>query len=335
MLHRLLGMLLILSSLLMAWLAMDFRHFADAPLEFPEHGLQYILEPGSSVNRLAADLKAVGMLENELYLRMLARWEGQASQLKAGEYQFTAGMSPRSMLNLIVAGKVISHTLTLVEGWTFRQVMEVVNQHDALVHTLEGLSDEEMMQRIGHAGEHPEGRFFPDTYHFPRGTTDIAFLQRAYNAMGRFLQFEWEKRDVGLPLKAPYDALILASIVERETGLSQERAQIAGVFVRRLQKRMKLQTDPTVIYGMGDAFDGNIRRRDLKTKTPYNTYTNHGLPPTPIAMPGADAIIATLHPAPGSALYFVARGDGGHQFSETLEKHNKAVRRYQLKNRIK
>ncbi len=329
--HRLLGMLIIISSLLFAWLAMDFRHFADSPLELPEQGIQYVLEPGSSVNRLAADLKAVGVLDNERYMRILARWEGQASQLKAGEYLFAAGMSPRDVLSLMVAGKVISHTLTLVEGWTFRQVMDAINQDNALSHTLYGLSDDEIMQRIGHAGEYPEGRFFPDTYHFPRGTTDVSFLQRAYNAMDRFLQFEWERRDAGLPLATPYDALILASIVERETGLSQERPEIAGVFIRRLQKKMRLQTDPTVIYGMGDAFDGNLRRRDLKTKTPYNTYTNHGLPPTPIAMPGADAIIAALHPAAGSTLYFVARGDGSHQFSETLAEHRKAVRRYQLK----
>jgi len=331
MLHRLVGILIISVSLLTAWIVMDFRHFAGSPLELPENGIQYILKPGGSVSTLATDLKALGVLDNTLYMRLLARWEGQASQLKAGEYLFTVGMSPRSVLSLIVAGKVVNHTLTLVEGWTFRQVMDAVNQNDVLIHTLNDLTDKEVMQRIGHEGEHPEGRFFPDTYYFPRGTTDISFLQRAYNAMDRFLQFEWERRDVGLPLKTPYDALILASIVERETGVPLERSEIAGVFIRRLQKRMRLQTDPTVIYGMGDAFDGNLRRRDLKTKTPYNTYTNYGLPPTPIAMPGADAIMAALHPAPGSSLYFVARGDGSHQFSETLEIHNKAVRKYQLK----
>ncbi len=333
MLHRLLGVLILVSSLLAAWLVMDFRHFADAPLAFPEQGTQYILEPGSSVNRLAADLNAAGVLKNERYMQILARWEGQASQLKAGEYLFTAGMSPRSVLNLIVAGKVVSHALTLVEGWTFRQLMQAVSQHEALTHTLGGLSDEEIMRRIGHAGEHPEGRFLSDTYHFPRGTTDTAFLQRAYNAMDRFVRSEWEKRDTGLPLASPYEALILASIIERETGLATERPEIAGVFIRRLQKKMRLQTDPTVIYGMGEAFDGNLRRRDLKTKTAYNTYTNHGLPPTPIAMPGADAIMAALHPASGSSLYFVARGDGSHQFSETLAEHNSAVRKYQLKKK--
>ncbi len=311
---------------------MDFQHFANSPLNLSKNGTYYMLEPGSSVTTLASDLKALGVLKKQFYFRMLARWEGQASQLKAGEYLLTADMTPRTLLNLIVAGRVVNHTLTLVEGWTFRQVMQAVNQNDLLKHTInDDLTDEEIMQRIGHEGEHPEGRFFPDTYHFPRGTTDIAFLQRAYNAMDRFLQLEWERRDVGLPLMTPYDALILASIVERETGVPQERPEIAGVFVRRLQKRMRLQTDPTVIYGMGEVFDGNLRRRDLKAKTPYNTYTNYGLPPTPIAMPGADAITAVMHPAGGSSLYFVARGDGGHQFSETLEKHNKAVRKFQLK----
>ncbi len=331
MLHRLLGIVILLSALLLGWLAMDFRHFAESPLKLPEQGLLYTLEPGSSVSRLAADLKAAGVLDREHYLRILARWEGQASRLKAGEYRLAAGMTPRGLLNHLVEGKVVLHALTLVEGWTFRQLMRAIHRHDALTHTLSGLSDTEIMRRIGHAGEHPEGRFLPDTYLFPRGTTDVSFLQRAYNAMDRFLQFEWKRRSAGLPLKTPYEALILASIIERETGLAAERPEIAGVFIRRLQKGMRLQTDPTVIYGMGDAFDGDLRRRDLKARTPYNTYTNHGLPPTPIAMPGPDAIIAALHPAPGSSLYFVARGDGSHQFSKTLAEHNRAVRRYQLK----
>jgi len=318
-------------SLVIAWLVMDFQHFADSPLKLPKEGVHYMLEPGSSVATLAADLEALGVLENQRYIRMLARWEGQASQLKAGEYLLTVGMSPRNLLNLIVAGRVVNHTFTLVEGWTFRQVMQAINKNEQLKHMLNNLSDEEIMQRIGHAGEHPEGRFFPDTYHFPQGTTDISLLQRAYNAMDRFLRQKWEQRDIDLPLKTPYDAMILASIVERETGIAQERPEIAGVFIRRLQKGMRLQTDPTVIYGLGERFDGNLRRRDLKEKTPYNTYTNHGLPPTPIAMPGADAIMAVLHPAAGSSLYFVARGDGGHQFSDTLKEHNKAVRKFQLK----
>lgn len=330
--HRLLGILIFSFSLFFAWLAMDFHQFADEPLNLPSSRIQYTLKSGSSVGTLATDLKTEGILKNAFYLRLLARWEGQASQLQAGEYNIDIGTTPRMLLNQIVTGKVVSHALTLVEGWTFKQVMVAVRNQQALKHSLDdGLSDKEIMHRLGHDEEHPEGRFFPDTYHFPRGTTDIAFLLRAYNAMDRFLQAEWDGRDAGLVIKTPYEALILASIIERETAVAEERPEIAGVFSRRLQKRMKLQTDPTVIYGMGDAFDGNLRRRDLKTNTPYNTYTNRGLTPTPIAMPSPDAILAALHPASGTSLYFVARGDGSHQFSDTLQEHNKAVRKYQLK----
>lgn len=333
MLHRILGILILGVSLLATWLLLDFRHFAETPLNLPDDGVLYTLSPGSSVGVLAADLKQQHILDKPLYLRLLARWEGQAAKLQAGEYRIAFGTTPSALLNLLASGKVTSYELTLVEGWTFRQVMAAVSGHEALKQTLEGLPDDEIMGRLGHEGEHPEGRFFPDTYHFPRGTTDTAFLQRAYNAMDRFLRVEWSSRDTGLPLKTPYEALILASIVERETGVPEERPEIAGVFTRRLQKRMKLQTDPTVIYGMGESFDGNIRRADLKADTAYNTYVHRGLTPTPICMPSGDAIRAALHPAPGSTLYFVSKGNGSHQFSATLEEHNRAVRKYQLKRR--
>jgi UPF0755 protein len=333
MLHRILGILILSASLLVTWLMLDFRHFAETPLNLPDDGVLYTLNPGSSVGVLAADLHQQNILDNPLYLRLLARWEGQASRLQAGEYRIAPGTTPTALLSLLASGKVTSYELTLVEGWTFRQVMAVVSDHEALKQTLEGLPDDEIMRRLGHEGEHPEGRFFPDTYHFPRGTTDTAFLQRAYNAMDRFLRVEWPSRDTGLPLKSPYEALILASIVERETGVPEERPEIAGVFTRRLQKRMKLQTDPTVIYGMGESFDGNIRRADLKADTAYNTYVHRGLTPTPICMPSGDAIRAALHPAPGSSLYFVSKGNGSHQFSATLEEHNRAVRKYQLKRK--
>jgi UPF0755 protein len=226
---------------------------------------------------------------------------------------------------------VISYSFTLVEGWTFQQVLEAVREQEALQGTFENLTAEAIMERLGHPGEHPEGRFLADTYHFPRGTTDLALLQRAYGAMQEFLQQEWDRRAADLPFKTPYEALILASIVEKETAVAEERPQIAGVFIRRLRKGMKLQTDPTVIYGMGERFDGNIRRRDLSENTPYNTYVHRGLTPTPISMPGRDAIRAVLHPADGKSLYFVAKGDGSHYFSATLQEHNKAVRKYQLK----
>jgi UPF0755 protein len=234
-----------------------------------------------------------------------------------------------------VEGKVIQYSITLVDGWTFAQALEVVQSNPYLVHRLEGLDADTIMARLGYAGQHPEGRFMPDTYFFPRGLTDIAFLQRAYQAMQSYLDTAWRSRDVGIPVHTPYEALILASIVEKETGLASERRAIAGVFSRRLIKHMRLQSDPTVIYGMGDSYKGNIRRRDLHSDNAYNTYQHAGLPPTPIALPSRDAIDAVLHPEEGDALYFVSRGDGSHKFSATLEEHNQAVIKYQLKGKIK
>ena len=331
MIHRLIGILLIAGSFSAAWLWMDFQQFADSPLALPEAGLEYTLEPGFTTRQLAADLQRDGHLSSALYLRLLARLEGTAHRIQAGEYLIPTGTTPRQLLALLVAGKVTRYSLTLIEGWNFDQVLAAVRASEVLEQTLGDLPPAQVMAQLGYPGEHPEGRFLPDTYHFPRGTSDVAFLRRAYDAMQRLLADEWPQRASNLPLQSPYQALILASIIEKETGKAEERPEIAGVFVRRLRKGMKLQTDPTVIYGMGDAYDGNIRRRDLKQDTPYNTYVHKGLPPTPIAMPGADAVRAALHPAPGKTLYFVARGDGSHQFSATLKEHNSAVRKYQLK----
>ncbi|MEJ1356262.1 MAG: endolytic transglycosylase MltG [Candidatus Sedimenticola sp. (ex Thyasira tokunagai)] len=333
--HRILGLLVILVSFLAAWAWMEHDRFIDTPLSLPQQGIDYQLAPGTSISRLARELQSQGIIESGLYLRLLARWDGSAGKIKAGEYHLAPGITPGQLLALLVSGKVVSHSLTLVEGWDIRQVLAAVRSHNALKQTLEGLSHKVIMERLGYPGQHPEGRFLPDTYHFPRGTTDLAFLKRAYHAMERRLAGEWEKRDKGLPLKTAEEALILASIVEKETGNAAERPMIAGVFVRRLHKRMKLQTDPTVIYGMGESFDGNIRRKDLKQDTPYNTYVHRGLTPTPISMPGADAIHAVMHPAAGKSLYFVAKGGGLHYFSNTLEEHNRAVRKYQLKKRKK
>jgi UPF0755 protein len=310
---------------------MQYDSFKANPLNLPQQGLVYNLEPGSSVTSLAADLVAMGVIEQPIYLRLLARLNDQASRLQAGEYRIPAGTTPGELLQILASGKVIQHALTLVEGWTFQQVMLALSAHEALQHTLEDLSHAQIMQRLGYPDQHPEGRFYPDTYYFPRDESDVAFLKRAYRKMQRVLAKEWEQRAQDLPFKDPDEALILASIVERETGLPEERARIAGVFIRRLQKGMLLQTDPTVIYGMGEHFDGNIRRRDLETDTPYNTYLRKGLTPTPIAMPSGAAIHAVLHPQLGNELYFVATGDGGHHFSRTLEEHNRAVRKYQLK----
>lgn len=311
----------------------EYRAFIDRPMNVPAEGYVLDVPAGSSLARVASQLEAAGVIDQALLLRAYGRLSGQAARIKAGEYALAAGTTPRQLLEKLVAGEVVQYTLTLVEGWTFKQLMQAVRAHPALTQTLTGLSGEEIMARLGSPGVHPEGQFYPDTYRFPRGTTDLDFLRRAHELMKRRLAAEWDQRSEGLPLKTPYEALILASIIERETGVPEERPRIAGVFVRRLKLGMRLQTDPTVIYGVGDAFDGNLRRRDLLTDTPYNTYTRAGLPPTPIAMPSAAAINAALNPAPGNELYFVSKGDGSHYFSATLEEHNAAVRRYQLKGR--
>ena len=333
MIHRILGILIITACLFGAWFWMTFKQFADMPLNLPSAGVIYNLPAGTSVSSLAQDLERKGYLAKPLYLRLLARVEGHAQRIKAGEYRLQAGLTPRELLSLLVSGKVTSYSITLVEGWNLRQVKEALLHHPALMQTIAEISDEEIMRRLDDEIEqrHLEGRFLPDTYHFPKGDTDLSVLKRAYRAMQIRLDQEWQQREPSLPLKNSYEALILASIIEKETGVVSERPEIAGVFIRRLNKGMKLQTDPTVIYGLGERFDGNIRRRDLLQKTPYNTYVNKGLPPTPICMPGAEAIRAALHPKPGKSLYFVAKGGGYHHFSTTLKEHNRAVRKYQLK----
>jgi UPF0755 protein len=324
------GLAVLLGSLWGAWVLMGYQSFVDQPLDFGKGGLRYEVEAGTTLTHIAKDLHRRGYLDDPTYLVWLAKFEGTANNIKAGEYRFETGITPGRLLEQIVNGETLQYALTIVEGWNFRQLMDAVHSNEYLLHTLSDYSDEEIMAQLGHPGEHPEGRFLPDTYYFPRLTTDVAFLQRAYNAMKNLLVAEWPKRDPETQLKTPYEAMILASIVEKETSLPSERKQIAGVFNRRLQKRMRLQTDPTVIYGLGRSFDGNIRRKDLRKDTPYNTYLHKGLPPTPIAMPGRAAVLAALNPAPGEDLYFVARGDGGHQFSANLEEHNRAVVEYQL-----
>ena len=328
---RLSGVLLIVISLVIAWLLMDFKTFRQNPLSIPEGGVALLVEPGSTLKSVSLQLQQQQVLDKPRYLVLLARYLDLDSRIQAGEFQLQPGMTPEQLLRQLSDGKVIQHDLTLIEGENFKEMMQRVSEDPVLVHTLEALDDDTVMRAIGYPGVHPEGRFMPETYHFPRGTTDVEFLRRAYLDMERFLHRSWQDRDKALPLKSPYEALILASIVEKETGVAEERPRIAGVFIRRLNKGMKLQTDPTVIYGMGDSFKGDIRFRDLRRDTPYNTYTRFGLPPTPIAMPGEDAIRAVLHPAAGKELYFVAIGDGSHYFSSTLKEHNRAVDRYQRK----
>jgi UPF0755 protein len=311
----------------------NYRMFLDTPLKVPDAGLVLEISPGMGVSRIAQHLQQQGVLASPRYFEAYARLNNFASQLKAGEYAMTSGATPRLLVEQIVEGRVIQHTLTVVEGWTFQQLRQALAAHPKIAQTLTAATDAEIMTRLGRSGQHPEGQFLPDTYHFPAGTSDEAFLRRVLTAMERHLQELWNRRAPDLPLVDPYQALILASIVEKETALPLERPTIAGVFIRRLQKGMLLQTDPTVIYGLGTAFNGNLRRQDLVADTPYNTYTRKGLPPTPIALPGADALAAVLHPAPGDALYFVATGQGGHAFSKSLAEHQRAVRQYQLKGR--
>jgi len=329
--YRLIAIFILASAIGGGWLWNDYRLYLQTPMS--EQPFNYTLEAGANLTRVVRDLAQQGLITKPRYLLFYARLQGNANHIGTGEYSINAGATPAEFYQQLVDGKVIQHALTIVEGWSFRQMMGALNAQPQIKHTLANASDAQIMAAIDHAGEHPEGRFLPDTWHFPKGMSDVDFLRRAYIAMQNYLAQEWETRALDLPLKTPYEALILASIVEKETGLASERPAIAGVFIRRLQKRIRLQTDPTVIYGMGARYKGNIRRSDLKRDTPYNTYRRHGLPPTPIALPGRASIHAALHPEPGKALYFVARGDGSHYFSVTLEQHNRAVIKYQLKGR--
>ncbi|MFP4244400.1 MAG: endolytic transglycosylase MltG, partial [Ectothiorhodospira sp.] len=249
-------------------------------------------------------------------------------ELRAGEYRIEPGSTPRDLLALFVSGRTIQYRLVIPEGWSFQRMMNAINAHPHLENTLEEEDHPELMERLGRPGTHPEGWFFPDTYHFPGGTTDMDFLRRAHRRMEQELDAIWENRTEGLPLETPYEALILASIVEREAGQG-EKPRVAAVFIERLRRGMRLQSDPTIIYGM-DQFDGDIRRLDLRRDTPYNTYTRDGLPPTPIALPGRDSLEAVTHPAESDALFFVGRGDGTHHFSKTYREHREAVIRHQL-----
>ncbi len=304
--------------------------FLDAPVAVPGPNLTYDIPPGTPFAVVSNDLGERGIISHPRLFRWYARLTGDANKVHAGEYVIEGGITPPELLRKFVTGDVRLHSFTIVEGWTYRELLGGLRRHAAITKTLADDDWPELLRSLGSEATHPEGLFLPETYRFAKGTTDSEVLRRAYDMMRRALDEEWENRVADLPLANPYEALILASIVERETAREDERARIAGVFVRRLQKGMRLQTDPTVIYGIGPGFDGNLTRRDLQTSTPYNTYTQEGLPPTPIALPGRAAIHAALNPAPGAELYFVATGlpDGSHRFSATRAEHDVAVAEY-------
>lgn len=326
---------LVLATISLSWIWTGYQEALQQPLNIKQDSIEYSIQSGSSLSSVIYNLANKGIVSHPRYLLLHAKINGLSNNMQAGDYHLTKSLSTQDFLNNIFTGKVIQYSMTIIEGWSFKQLLQEMKKNPHIKQTINKASNDEIMQRLDLAGIHPEGQFLPDTYHFPKELTDIDFLKRAYHAMQKTLKQEWDNRAVGLSYKSPYEALIMASIVEKETGKVEEREQIAGVFLRRIDKRMRLQTDPTVIYGMGDAFKGNIRKRDLLKDTPYNTYRRSGLPPTPIALPGRDAIYAALHPADGDALYFVSKGDGSHAFSATLKEHNKAVIKYQLKGRAR
>lgn len=327
------GLSIIIVSFLLGWQLWEYDLFKKLPLKVPEQGQRINIRPGTPFKLVTRSLADNGIIKKPHLLEWSARLQGKAAKIQAGEYQIVHGMLPGEFLDMLVAGKVVQYSFTLVEGWNVRQLLAALKQNPDISQTLMSTDAGQLMHELGLDKTHAEGWFFPDTYHYVRDTTDKALLRRAYATMQKQLDEQWQQRAPGLPYSSPYEALIMASIIEKETGVIEERQQIAGVFVRRLQKGMRLQTDPTVIYGIGESYDGNIRRKDLTTDTPYNTYTRGGLPPTPIAMPGLAAIHAALHPAQGDSLYFVASGGGAHVFSATLEQHNEAVIKYQLKGK--
>lgn len=306
-----------------------FYYWAQTPLQLGKPTLDVTIKPYSSVRSVAAQLRGGGVPVHPLLFNLLARVMDVGTKLKSGNYEFATGVTPIEVVEKLARGDVNQYVVTIIEGWTFKKMRSEIDANPALRHDTAGLPDADVMQLVGAERSEAEGMFFPDTYLFPKGTSDVDVYKRAYRLMQKRLDEAWAARAPGLPYTTPYEALIMASLVEKETGQAVERAQVAAVFINRLRKRMLLQTDPTVIYGMGDLYTGRLRKRDLQTDTPYNTYTRAGLPPTPIALPGVASLAASLNPAPTDALYFVARGDGTSHFSTNLQEHNRAVDKYQ------
>lgn len=321
--------LLFLGALVVTALAGAFAWVINAPIPLDNSPLDFHIASGSGLRATARQIGDAGAGLNPWLFIVLGKLMRAETSIKAGSYEIGSGVTPLQLLRKLTRGDVTQTEIAFIEGWTFRQMRERLDAHPDLLHDSRKLSETEIMRRIGAREARAEGLFFPDTYLFSKRSSDLELLARAYRAMQRHLDREWTVRSAGLPYRNPYQALIMASIVEKETGRDQDRPLVSAVFSNRLQQGMLLQTDPTVIYGVGEKFDGNLRKRDLLADTPYNTYTRVGLPPTPIAMPGLASLQATMHPAPSQALYFVARGDGSSQFSRTLDEHNQAVTRYQ------
>lgn len=299
-----------------------------SPLTLAKSSVELSIEPGTNPAEVARAWVAAGVQTDPRWLYQWFKWSGQAKQIRAGSYEVETGITPRALLDKMVRGDEVLEQLRLIEGWSWRQVRAALAAAPALKASTAAMSDAEIMAALGSPGVAPEGRFFPDTYAYSRGVSDLTVLKRAHAAMLKRLGAAWADRASGLPLKSVDEALTLASIVEKETGSPADRSRVAAVFVNRLRAGMPLQTDPTVIYGLGEGFDGNLRKRDLINDTPFNTYTRSGLPPTPIAMPGAASLQAVMHPAPVKSLYFVSRGDGSSEFSDDLDAHNRAVNKY-------
>ncbi|MCA1770009.1 MAG: endolytic transglycosylase MltG [Halomonas sp.] len=332
---RLLKTLLVLAILAGAALFGGYRYWEsrlEAPIAVSEPML-YEVPRGAGYNRVVADLAQRGVIADDWAFRLLTRLEPEnVPSLRVGEYMLEPGMSGRELVTLLGSDRVVTYPLTVPEGWTFRQMRELLDNAPKLESRTAGLSDEEVMALLDREGVYPEGWFFPDTYRYHKGVSDLEILRQALTRMEGILKDVWQARDDDLTIDSAYEALIMASLIERETGAPAERREIAGVFKRRMEQGMRLQTDPTVIYGMGESYEGRITRADLREATPYNTYVIDGMPPTPIAMPGRAALEAAVNPLPGETLYFVSRGDGTHHFSRTLREHNNAVNRY-IRNR--
>lgn len=328
-LYKVFALLILSGSITSGWLWMDFKGFMNSSVMLPSSGIDINVEEGASLASISRMLNEKGMLNSTFYPRLAGKLYPELTKLKQGEYHLEHGMSVFDIFKKLASGNVKIYQIRFIEGWAFKDFQAALNNEKRLVLELKDFDNQQIVAKLQLPNSSPEGWFYPDTYNFQRGKSDLDILLVAHKKMKEILNKYWKERDIGLPYEEPYQILIMASIIEKETGLAGERDKIAGVFIRRLNNNMRLQTDPTVIYGMGSTFDGDLRKKDLSNDSPYNTYQNKGLPPTPIAMPSEASISAAVHPAEGSELYFVAKGDGSHQFSTTLEEHNKAVRFFQ------